>query len=277
MITHEPYPLPRVVGNKRKGTSSPVVDILPSKSTHSVISLQKIVGNQGVQALLRSGKAGSTVPNSESVREGRERQLSHVVKEKKFLRNEPSQVVQANPISLQSTRSNIFRTAASCPSNWSSTVGDDHDRALRMIDRARTKLSAYDGTSPADVKTALTTHFKASSSGFAGWVNFNLGFLRLVAQVAGYDCEDTGSWWCGSRTLAKTLWCVPGFDIRVCQPLYFGQTAKERSETLIHEWVHKYGCNFDLGYSHSSDYPQQWTITALVNADPWSEFVKDVQ
>lgn len=97
-----------------------------------------------------------------------------------------------------------------------------------------------------------------------------------MARLASYDCEDTSRWWCSSGNTAKTFWCVPFVDIRVCQPVYYSHSALERSETLIHEWVHKYGCNFDLGYAHESDYPSQWTITALINADPWSEFVQDV-
>ena len=171
----------------------------------------------------------------------------------------------------------IQRTAASCPTGWSTTVRADHNRALSMIDVARRKLSSYNGTTPPEVKTALDAHFKASSTGFAGWVNFNLLFLKSMASMASYDCEDTGSWWCDSSALAKTFWCVPFVDIRVCQPRYFLQSPNERAATLIHEWVHKYGCNFDLGYSHEPDYPSQWTITALLNADPWSELVKDVQ
>jgi hypothetical protein len=171
----------------------------------------------------------------------------------------------------------VQRTAASCPSGWATTVASDHTRALGMIDTAQVKLAAYNGTTPPKVKPALDKHFKASSTAFAGWVNFNLGILRLLAPLADYDCEDTSSWWCSGTTQAKTFWCVPGIDIRVCQPRYFSEPPLSRSEILIHEWVHKYGCNFDLGYKHEADYPSQWTITALLNADPFSEFVKDVQ
>jgi hypothetical protein len=183
----------------------------------------------------------------------------------------------ASTASVQSTAFGIQRTAASCPASWRTIVSSDHSRALTMVDIARGKLSAYNGTSPHDVRSALDRHFKASSITFAGWVNLNLGFLRQMARLADYDCEDTTSWWCsGSGTAAKTLWCVPLVNIRVCQPLYFSLSNKGRSTTLIHEWVHKYGCNFDLGYSHEPDYPSQWTITALLNADPFAEFVNDV-
>lgn len=196
---------------------------------------------------------------------------------RRLLGHELTHTIQQNASSLQLSGPRIQRAAASCPSAWNTTVRNDHNRALNMINIARGKLSSYDGTNPPEVKTALLRNFKASSSGFAGWVNMNLGLLRLMAPLASYDCEDTNSWWCGPNTLAKTFWCVPGFDIRVCQPLYFSASDLERSATLIHEWVHKYGCNFDLGYSGDPDYPRQWTISALLNADPFSEFVKDVQ
>jgi hypothetical protein len=192
---------------------------------------------------------------------------------RRLLAHELAHVVQQGD---QAGNGTIQRTAATCPSGWSTAVRADHSRALGMIDTARSKLAAYDGTTPAVVKTALNRHFKASSSGFAGWVSANLWFLRNMARLASYDCEDTSSWWCSSGNTAKTFWCVPFVDIRVCQPAYFAHSDPERAETLIHEWVHKYGCNFDLGYSHEPDYPSQWTITALVNADPWSEFVQDV-
>lgn len=172
----------------------------------------------------------------------------------------------------------IQRAAASCPSDWSTTVGADHDHALDMIDKARGKLGAYDGTSPAVVHDSLDRNFHATSSGFAGWVRLNLWILRKMASLASYDCEDSKSWWCdSSTTLAKTFWCVPGVDIRVCNPQYFSQTADDRSTTLIHEWVHKYGCNFDLGYAGEAGYSSAWTITALLNADPFAQLVKEIQ
>ncbi|HEY0381139.1 MAG TPA: DUF4157 domain-containing protein [Candidatus Elarobacter sp.] len=171
----------------------------------------------------------------------------------------------------------VQRTAASCPDDWRTTVQADHDRALSMIDVARRKLSAYDGTSPPEVKTALEEHFKRSNSGVAGWVHFSLGYLRMMADFTRYDCEDNKSWWCGSDTLAKTFWCVPGIAIRVCQPQYFEQSGAERSTTLIHEWAHKYGCKLDLGYRGDENYPDQRTSIALINADPFAQLVKDVQ
>jgi Domain of unknown function (DUF4157) len=173
----------------------------------------------------------------------------------------------------------VQRTSASCPKGWDATVQADHQRALGMIDTATTKLSAYDGTNPPEVKAALEKHFKASGTGLAAQIKRNLGSISaLAASLASYDCEDTSSWWCNDPgTLAKTFWCVPGVDIRVCQPLYFALPDMDRSATLIHEWFHKYGCNFDLGYQDDPGYPKQGTLTALFNADPFAQFVRDVQ
>jgi uncharacterized membrane protein YgcG len=193
----------------------------------------------------------------------------------RLLAHELAHTLQQDAIGPSST---VQRTAASCPSTWNETVHDDHNRALDMLDRARATLSSYDGTNPPEVKAALEKHFKASGPGFAGWVLLNLDLLRLAAPFASYDCEDTASWWCKDPgTLAETFWCIPLIDIRVCQPLYFLQSDTERSTTLIHEWVHKYGCNFDLGYAAEPDYPKQWTISALINADPFAQLVKDIQ
>jgi Domain of unknown function (DUF4157) len=171
----------------------------------------------------------------------------------------------------------LRRTSASCPPDWRTTVADDHARALSMIGTARTKLSSYNGTTPTEVNTALATHFHATSSAFGGWVSFNLAILQTLAHLASYDCEDSSSWWCKGDPYAKTMWCVPGFDIRVCHPNYFPRAPADRSTTLIHEWVHKYGCNFDLGYESEPGYSTSWTITALLNAAPFAGFVRDVQ
>jgi Domain of unknown function (DUF4157) len=196
---------------------------------------------------------------------------------RRLLAHELAHVVQQRRADSAAQGVKLHRTAAACPTDWRTTVNDDHDRALGMLDVARGKLSAYDGTTPTEVNTALATHFHATSATFGGWVNLNLGFLRRVAPLVSYDCEDTSSWWCGGSANAKTFWCVPFVDIRVCQPSYFSNPDQDRSRILIHEWVHKYGCNFDLGYAWEPGYSNAWTITALLNADPFARFVQAVQ
>ena len=78
-----------------------------------------------------------------------------------------------------------------------------------------------------------------------------------------------------AHDLATSFWCVPLADIRLCS-IYFGHGPTKRSTTLIHEWVHKYGCNFDLGYEHEPDYGSHGTVRQLLNADSFSSFVRDV-
>lgn len=172
----------------------------------------------------------------------------------------------------------LRRTGDACPSDWETTVDDDADRGLEMIDVAREKLGRYDGTNPSEVHDALDRHFGATSSAFAGWIRLNLGIVRLLAPMAGYNCEDAeSSGMCERPTLAWVAWCVPLMNVRVCAPQYFARSDNGRATTLIHEWVHKYGCNFDLGYEHEEGYGDSSTARQLINADPWAEFVSDVQ
>ena len=175
----------------------------------------------------------------------------------------------------------LRRSAASCPTDWRSTVGDDDTRGRGMIRTARAKLDSYDGTNPPEVRTALARHFGGrTGTAFASYIrNVWLGQLLAVLWVVSpsYECEDTGSWWCSDGALAKTFWCVPGVAIRVCQPAYFGQGDAERSTTLIHEWFHKYMCRLDTGYEHEGDYGGHGTLRQILNADSFSSFVRDVQ
>jgi hypothetical protein len=174
----------------------------------------------------------------------------------------------------------IQRTSSLCPENWRQTVREDHVRALGMINVARQKLSEYirtGGVTPREVSLALNLNFGDTSTEYADWVNTSLFFLRGMARSTSYDCEDTNSSWCRSSDIARALWCVPGFDIRVCYPLFFDIASDiSRSEVLIHEWHHKYKCGFDLGYVGTSGYPSS-TAAAILNADSWSEFVRDLQ
>jgi myosin heavy subunit len=193
---------------------------------------------------------------------------------KRLLAHELTHVVQ------QSSSLELIQRYGGCSSSQDATITADHLRAMQMLNTAITKLGLYNGTAPSEVFRALSLHFSGSTSAaFAGWIKFNLQFLRLIAQAANYQCETIGgsSWACTSpNTLATAFWCVPFIDIRLC-PSYFSQSDTERSTTLIHEWVHKYGCNFDLGYEHEGDYGGNATITQLLNADSFAHFVKDVQ
>lgn len=170
-------------------------------------------------------------------------------------------------------------TCPPCRSDWATIVHDDHSRAIGTLDTAISKLASYDGTNPTDVRDALERRFKKSSSVFAAWINLNLRYLRLLAPLAGYLCQkvyyDCGGTCQKMDTTAWVPFCLPLSYIRVCDARYFNLSDRMRSMVLIHEWVHKYGCNFDFGYCSGSDCPGG-TTRSLFNADPWARLVLDI-
>lgn len=170
----------------------------------------------------------------------------------------------------------IGSTGSTCPPSWLATVKADHSRGLLMLDRAIHALGTYNGTTPTRVRSALSRHFKNTSVSTARWIRVNLQYLRSISTIATYQCRDSGDEFCGSNTAAFVYWCVPLMDIRICSPRYFRQGNRQRSRTLIHEWVHKYGCNFDLGYHGSTSYTSAGTLRALINADSWAHLVYDI-
>ncbi len=197
---------------------------------------------------------------------------------KKLLSHELTHIVQQER--NKSGNKYVQRLMSGCTASQDAMVATDHSRARTMLSNAIAAVSSYNGTAPAKVHTALSRHFHgAVSNAFATWININLRYLWGTTWMAGYDCYSGGVvesiWACGPHDLATTFWCVPGVNIRLCSP-YFHQSNKERSTTLIHEWVHKYGCNFDLGYEHDSGYSGNLTITQLLNADSFSSFIRDV-
>jgi len=197
---------------------------------------------------------------------------------KELIAHELTHVVQQT----QNVQRDIIQRRAGCSSSQDTTITEDHRRARKMLSNAIAAVALYDGTKPTKVKAALSAHFHgATSNAFATWINLNLRILWAMTWMAGYKCYTGGilesRWACRSdNELATTFWCVPGFDIRLC-PSYFSQSAIERSTTLIHEWIHKYGCGFDLGYEHEEKYSKNRTVTQLLNADSFAKFVRDVQ
>ncbi len=125
-----------------------------------------------------------------------------------------------------------------CRADWKKTVDIDHDRALDMLSNTITKIASYNGTTPADVKSALEKYFKESSNNFAAWINFNLRYLRLMAPLAGYQCQLSTCDGCNvDNRYGWSMWCIPFTDIRVCDPVYFAMSDRRRSMGLVHEWV----------------------------------------
>jgi hypothetical protein len=151
-----------------------------------------------------------------------------------------------------------------------SGVHDSHNHATEMTDRTIAALRAYDGTNPANVRDALNTHFHATSKFIAGIVADNLQKCRDAAQDAQYECheeQDMGG------TLAESLWCVPLTDIKLFKG-FFKKDEDTKGNTLVHEWLHRYSCKFDLGYDWEPIYKTSGTVRALANAEPYGNIVQ---
>jgi len=179
----------------------------------------------------------------------------------------------AHTIQQSNNTSRLQRiTFDNCSSERQWTIRNAQSRAIDMLNNAITKLGTYNGTIPADVRTALDSHFHATSSAFAGWIRFNLRYLKMFVDLPQYECQNTQS----RPNPAWTRWCIPFTDI-LLYPNWFGFSTDVQARILIHEWVHHYGCNFDLGYRESPGYPGHGTIRSLLNADPWAWLVYDIR
>ncbi len=181
---------------------------------------------------------------------------------------------QGAPEGVQRSPVPELQMYSGCSSTEDSTINSDVSRALSFLNVAIAKLASYDGTNPSKVHDALNDHFNgATSRAFGYWIMTNLLYLRGMAWMAGYQCKSS----CSGTTRAIAYWCVPFMDIRLCPRYFSTSSASERSRVIIHEWVHKYGCNFDTNYEWEDGYDDSWTITQLINADSWAHFVQDVQ
>ncbi|KCZ70540.1 hypothetical protein ANME2D_02560 [Candidatus Methanoperedens nitroreducens] len=243
-----------------------------------ILFLQRTIGNQVVSKLIKSGalqaKLRIGAPGDIYEQEA-DRVAEQVMRMPELQFSDPDRDVNMK-VKLKTSPNTVMPSCDPCRSDWETIVDSDHDRALNMLDTAISKLASYDGTSPADVKDALERRFKASSNAFATWINLNLRYLRVLAPLAGYQCQKSDCGICNvPNRYGWSAWCVPFTDIRVCDPVYFAMNNRMRSMGLIHEWVHKYGCNFDFGYCSGSDCPGG-TTRSLFNADPWAKLVLDI-
>lgn len=164
-------------------------------------------------------------------------------------------------------------TVDDCDAGQESVIRDSHDRAMAMVQNAIDKLDRYDGTDPPEVHDALARHFHGTSTVLASWISMNFSLLKSMSDSPQYECESVQV---GTRR-GWSMWCMPFSDIEL-YPNWFADTDIDmRARTMIHEWVHRYGCNFDLGYFGSEGYGEHSTARSLLNADPWAWFCVDVR
>jgi hypothetical protein len=158
-----------------------------------------------------------------------------------------------------------------CSSAQETTISDSHARAMVLINNALTKLAAYDGTNPPEVRSGLLTHLKSTSTFIAWAVGNHLRNARDGAEDATYECNAAGT------ARGWSMFCVPFTDIEL-HPAWFADTDIDaRARTMIHEWLHRYDCRLDVGYEHSEGYAEQGTLRSLANADSMAHFVISVR
>ena len=105
-----------------------------------------------------------------------------------------------------------------CSTSQQSQIGDAHTRGKEMAKIAIKKLRDYDGSSPAEVKTALKKHFNCESKWVAKIVANNLDHVVPQVDDTQYECHEEQK---GSSE-AEALWCIPWSDIKVF-PLWYAQ------------------------------------------------------
>lgn len=149
----------------------------------------------------------------------------------------------------------------------------DQIKALEMLECAIDKLNEFDGTNPEDVKDALFTHFGGTSSTIvAGYIAFKLNSTRRFPYERSYFAKDD----CDPGVLASTTLLVQFANVNLCDPLFWEQPESERTNTLIHEWMHLHNLITDVRYNWEDEYNDLNTIQQLFNADAYSEFVEEI-
>ncbi|MEE9439674.1 MAG: hypothetical protein V3V14_11780 [Saprospiraceae bacterium] len=160
-----------------------------------------------------------------------------------------------------------------CSVGESIIVKSDELKALSMLDCAIHKLNEFDGNEPSEVKDALEQNFGGTSSTLiAGYISFLFEHVRRHPYDRGYQADNG----CSSTTIAWTFPTVQFTNVRLCRPKYWDSSELDRTETLIHEWMHLYYIAGDIAYDFSPNYSELNTLQQLLNADAFSEFVKEI-
>jgi hypothetical protein len=163
-------------------------------------------------------------------------------------------------------------TCKSCSDDQAAQIGAAHERAKLLARNAIAKLNAYDGNTAGDVRDALNRNFHDTSAGAARAVARALGLV--VGRVNGttYVCKAEAN----GSTEAMAIWCVPFTDIRVYPLFYSNPSVNYRGSTLLHEWMHRYHCDLDLGYSWESDYGSNSSTAQFWNADAYATLAYEI-
>lgn len=163
-------------------------------------------------------------------------------------------------------------TCKSCSDDLAGQIGAAHQRGKLLARNAIAKLNAYDGHSPGEVRDALNHHFHTTSVGMARQVASALLLVTREAPGTSYVCKSSPN----GATEAEALWCLPWTDIRVYPLFYSNPELNYRGSTLLHEWMHRYHCDLDLGYATDRDYTSHGTTRQSWNADAYAMLAYDI-
>ncbi|HEX8693832.1 MAG TPA: DUF4157 domain-containing protein [Longimicrobium sp.] len=158
-----------------------------------------------------------------------------------------------------------------CTADQQEVIKKAHKRAQEMLSQVIEKLKKYDGTNPPEIKTSLDSNMKDSSVTLAAGLAKRLARLATAGDDTQYECNMEGT----SR--AWSLWCVPFSDIEL-HPAWFSDPELDaKARTMIHEWLHRYQCAFDLAYKSDPEYAKLSKGQAKTNADSIARFVYEAR
>lgn len=162
-------------------------------------------------------------------------------------------------------------TCKSCSADQAAQIGAAHQRGKLLARNAIAKLITYHGA-PGELRDALSSNFHDASEETARDVAKALAGVIALVPDTGYVCKAEAN----GSTEAMALWCVPYTDIRVYPLFYSNTSVNYRGSTLLHEWMHRYHCDLDLGYSWESDYKSNSHRRQSWNADAYSTLAYEI-
>jgi hypothetical protein len=153
-----------------------------------------------------------------------------------------------------------------------SDVKSTHQKAMDMTQKALDLLNSYDGTNPTSVRDALSQHFHTTDLRDAQNIISMIQKAERGADDATYECHEDEE---KDGYVGWSMWCVPFTDILLYKPWFDpSRTQTKKAKTMIHEWMHRYSCLFDLGYEGSDAYKNSSTFRAMDNASPYAAVIE---
>lgn len=151
-------------------------------------------------------------------------------------------------------------------------ITKSHDFTMKMVSDVAAKLKKYDGSNPPEVKKSLDDNMHDSSTELANGLAKKLPWLAEQASDTQYECNPSG------KARAWSMFCVPFTDIELHPAWFADKEIAARARTMLHEWLHRYACKFDLAYHHQQDeFAKLSKAQAKTNADSIAWFVYEAR